>query len=145
MKILKNRRTLNKHFRLIHRNKIKKICKLCNRELGSADSLRRHINSAGDRPRYPCTFPGCGKSFTSQYTVTKHVNDEHAGNQARFHCAFCFKLFIQKCDLTRHMNTHRWKELSMPHMWMQICTAQPPKKTSGKMMELLKNQFLIRN
>ncbi|XP_035716183.1 zinc finger protein 177 [Folsomia candida] len=106
--ISKNRVSLKGHVRYIHGIK-KYSCNICNRKFGRPYALRQHVeNSHGTTPRsrYPCKFPGCGKSFLNKSTECTHFRREHVQNPVRFLCQLCGIEFKRKEHLTNHVSTH---------------------------------------
>ncbi|OXA47395.1 hypothetical protein Fcan01_18015 [Folsomia candida] len=72
-------------------------------------TLQGHIYTAHntmERPRFPCGFPGCGKTYLNPETVSKHVKTEHTENPTRFPCILCGKEFRTRRDLESHISTH---------------------------------------
>ncbi|KKK22645.1 C2H2 transcription factor (TFIIIA) [Aspergillus rambellii] len=66
-------------------------CSNCSMTCSTARELRRHLEvahgnvSLEDRRIFPCTFPGCDRSFTKKGNLTVHVRTVHDGEK-RFIC-----------------------------------------------------------
>ncbi|KAJ6080071.1 hypothetical protein N7467_009824 [Penicillium canescens] len=62
---------------------------------------------APERTRYYCEFPDCGKSYTTQGSLTQHRHT-HSSEWTRYYCEFpnCGKSFATKGSLKEHGNTH---------------------------------------
>ncbi|XP_035712316.1 PR domain zinc finger protein 5-like [Folsomia candida] len=108
-RIFRNPRTLSNHIKRLHTNRDRAICDVCHRGFFSPDNLRRHISAVHctiTRPRFPCGFPACDKSYLTKADVSKHIKIEHAENPARFPCTLCGKEFRSKHNLDAHISTH---------------------------------------
>ncbi|OXA45956.1 zinc finger protein 227 [Folsomia candida] len=106
----KNRLVLNVHFRMQH-GPYKKIyrCKICHKEFSTSQSIKKHMaamHSTKPRPRLPCTFSGCDKSFLNKDDVTQHFKMNHTENPRRFRCTLCDKKFKYPRDLNEHLMYH---------------------------------------
>ncbi|XP_035715452.1 gastrula zinc finger protein XlCGF49.1-like [Folsomia candida] len=101
---------LGRHIREVHSNKPKHMCKMCSRQFSRASHLRDHMTRmhthVEERPRYPGTVPGCGKSFLGKSFIKRHFNMEHATNPVRFNCTLCPKQFKTKQNLLVDIGTH---------------------------------------
>ncbi|KXG53500.1 Zinc finger, C2H2 [Penicillium griseofulvum] len=79
--------SLQSHIRIVHPPK----CPECPLVCSTARGLRRHLEIAHgnvtleERKIFPCTVPGCGRSFTKQGNLTVHVRTVHDGEK-RFVC-----------------------------------------------------------
>ncbi|OXA41531.1 Zinc finger protein 26 [Folsomia candida] len=109
-KKLKNRLVLYTHMQNFHSNKAKQRCKVCNAEFAMIRELRGHMErrhkSREERPRLPCTFSGCPKTFLDKVNLANHFKQQHAQNAVRYPCTLCGKEFTQKQNLDRHIATH---------------------------------------
>lgn len=50
------------------------------------DSLRDHVHNVHRNHRFPCTMPGCPKTFGMPRQQTKHIRSKHDG--ARYPCSY---------------------------------------------------------
>lgn len=85
------------------------LCPICQRQYSRMESLRNHMNlvhNTTERPRHPCTFPGCGKTYQNKTWVVYHFRMEHYENPARFGCTLCGREFKANPDLVKHIATH---------------------------------------
>ncbi|OXA47567.1 zinc finger protein 25 [Folsomia candida] len=105
----KNRIALSSHMRTFHSNRKRPSCDTCHRVFFDLRYLRKHIDtvhSTMDRPRFPCTFSGCEKTFLNKGYMAHHVKTEHAQNPARFPCKLCGKEFKTRSHLKQHIPSH---------------------------------------
>lgn len=78
---------LQAHIRSVHPPE----CPHCSLQCLTSRELRRHLEIAhGDvsleeRRQFPCTVPGCGRSFTKKGNLTVHIRTVHEGEK-RFAC-----------------------------------------------------------
>ncbi|XP_035712267.1 zinc finger protein 135-like [Folsomia candida] len=108
-KVSQNGPALNAHLARFHANRERPSCDTCHRVFSSFSYLRRHMDtthSTKERPRLPCTFPGCEKTYLNKGDVAKHVKLEHAQNLVRFPCTLCGKDFKTRGELKQHIPTH---------------------------------------
>ncbi|XP_035712187.1 zinc finger protein 467-like [Folsomia candida] len=71
--------------------------------------LQRHIgavHSTKERARFPCTFPGCEKTYLNKHHIAQHVHKEHAKHPVRFWCTLCGREFKTRTLLESHIPTH---------------------------------------
>ncbi|OXA42998.1 Zinc finger protein 28 [Folsomia candida] len=107
-KTIKNTRQ-RYHFLAFHNGRPKQKCVICHREFIRPSELRRHIesvHSTKERPRFPCGFSGCGKTYLDKKQVLNQFRMEHVPNPVRFKCTFCRNVFKTRSDLERHIGTH---------------------------------------
>lgn len=101
-------------------------CPQCPIVCSTSRELRRHLEvahgdvSLEDRKIFPCTVPGCGRSFTKKGNLTVHVRTVHEGEK-RFVCGEtdlssskkvegwngegCGKRYSSKLSLEEHVRT----------------------------------------
>lgn len=94
---------------MLHTPRDRPSCDTCHRTFYTPATLRRHIASVHntkERPRFPCGFPRCDKSYLSKNIVSQHVKTEHTENAVRFPCPLCGKEFKNRYKLERHISTH---------------------------------------
>ncbi|XP_035713565.1 zinc finger protein 431 [Folsomia candida] len=100
---------LSRHVALMHTNRIRPACNICNKTLSNQKNLRNHIDfvhNKKEQPRFPCGFPGCEITYLYKSDVLKHVRAEHAENPVRYPCTLCGKDFKTRTDLGQHIYTH---------------------------------------
>lgn len=57
---------------------------------------------------YPCSLPGCGKTFARLYSLRAHTTRVHAAERP-FRCTRCPASFARNHDLKRHERLHEYK------------------------------------
>lgn len=92
-----------------HTNRERPSCVTCHRAFFNSTTLRNHIkraHSTKERPRFPCSFPGCEKTFLNKIYISQHVKTEHAQTPILFACTLCGREFKLKNHLNNHFSTH---------------------------------------
>ncbi|XP_035712276.1 zinc finger protein 708-like [Folsomia candida] len=108
-KILKNPLTLSAHIKMVHTDRVRTSCDICHRVGSTPWNLRLHLataHSTEERPRFPCGFLDCDRSYLTKGDLSKHIRAEHAENPVRFPCTLCGKEFKSRQNLTTHIATH---------------------------------------
>ena len=52
-------------------------------------------------------FKYCGKLYHTGKKLTKHINQEHPGEQTIYACAYCAQLFNQYSEYLQHLEEHK--------------------------------------
>ena len=95
---------LNHHVKTVHSDCISYSWEICGKVLTSKPHLKRHAITHNP-PTVPC--PICGKIFSHQENVVRHVKTIHVSDdQKKYQCEICCKGFIVKTTLEDHMNWH---------------------------------------
>ncbi|XP_021958932.1 zinc finger protein 135 [Folsomia candida] len=100
---------LRQHVGRFHSGRPKHRYKICLREFKRARDLLGHmanIHDTSERPRHPCTFPGCGKTYQNIGSKIRHVKIQHSQNPVRFSCTLCGHKAKCRGELDRHVRTH---------------------------------------
>ncbi|XP_021961413.1 zinc finger protein 182 [Folsomia candida] len=101
--------TLCTHIENLHTNQERPKGDIAHQASSSTTNLPNDVEAVHstkkERPRFPCTFPGCEKSYLSKSKVAKHYRTQHSENPVRFRCTVCEKKFKTKADLGRHSST----------------------------------------
>ncbi|XP_045509043.1 zinc finger protein 615-like isoform X1 [Colias croceus] len=101
-KVYHKRTTLNNHYNLVHLQKTKNYCELCDRYFLTGYRLRDHKATTHDRLPKPktkmCSI--CGRAFQTNRLLQNHMRT-HTGERP-FHCEFCTASFTQKYALVSH-------------------------------------------
>lgn len=97
------------HIRRVHTNRKRPHCDVCHQTFFDPRNLRRHmddVHGPKERPRFPCTLPGCEKTYLKQRYLSQHVKTEHSENPVKFPCPLCGKEFKLRSNLEGHIFTH---------------------------------------
>lgn len=114
MKTFKNHLRRNAHWRIMHSGRPKYPCDNCDRKFLTRENLKKHAQTVHTkterRPRLPCEFPGCAKTYLNKVSVMKHFRAEHAKVPDRYGCTLCGKEFKARGDLRLHISSHTTKK-----------------------------------
>lgn len=84
-----------------------------------ADVPIQKVNTDSKRRRpkvFQCSFDGCGKSFDSQWGLTRHIRTHTKEKPFKCNYPGCGKCFSEKCGLKRHVSSHdHTKPYKCPH------------------------------
>lgn len=79
-------------------------CPLCSVACSNRGQLLGHLRThTGERP-FPCTEPGCSKTFVRNEELTRHRRI-HSGDRP-YSCSTCGKAFTRKDHLNKHVRVH---------------------------------------
>lgn len=109
MQLYKNPKSLETHLANFHSNRARSYCNICNKTFATERSLQGHritAHTATPRPRLPCSFPWCGKSYLNKFAVASHIRMEHSQNPTVFRCTLCSKEFKCRKNLSIHIAIH---------------------------------------
>ena len=59
-----------------------------------------------ERKSYPCSFPGCFKTYTRASRLMLHINYFHLRKEKPNICSVCSKRFMENSALVFHMRCH---------------------------------------
>ncbi|ODM89552.1 putative zinc finger protein, partial [Orchesella cincta] len=120
-KIFAERGNLNKH-QVVHTGERKFVCHLCpeTQTFTANSALKGHlvkvhgkkkgeeftVGEGNFRKKLKCKFPLCMKDFDSELELQIHVGQDHQGDNSRFICKLCGKVFKNQQRLTRHNEVH---------------------------------------
>ena len=79
-------------------------CKICHKAYVAMNLLTQHTHNVHDKERFPCTFEGCSKTFTTDNGVKTHVKCHTAAKTKM--CNKCCCTFLNESELKAHMLTH---------------------------------------
>ena len=101
-KSISSMHALKNHISAVHRNEVNFECDVCHLKINSYSALVTHKKSKHEKVTYGCDF--CGKRFTLQHTLKKHMDANHGGHV--FHrCEICQRKFIEKATYESHILT----------------------------------------
>ena len=83
-------------------------CKICHKAYVAMNLLTQHTQNIHDKERFPCTFEGCSKTFTTENGVKSHLK-HHTAPKTKM-CDKCCRTFLTESELKAHMLTHYDKQ-----------------------------------
>ncbi|XP_035700437.1 zinc finger protein 555-like isoform X2 [Folsomia candida] len=109
---------LNKHVAIHDDNRGIK-CEICGKvvkhlRIHKSNVHKNRIRPAY-RPRLPCGYLGCDKTYLTKAKLKNHVGQVHSKNPVRFLCKLCGKELNSEQSLEQHIATHTTeKSLTCP-------------------------------
>lgn len=100
---------LKVHLKYVHKafGSTDKTCNICNKTFTSKNGFIRHYRiHTGTFVK--CSFSGCGKQFTTNFNLKKHVELVHDDVRA-YQCCKCPKSYKSNAHLTKHVETEHMK------------------------------------
>jgi len=101
-----NRRVTMVEHMQTHTNTRPKKCELCGASFSSSYTLRRHIRSSAHSERPSLTCRICGKKFHTAHNLQAHQTTAH-GTSKGYKCGTCSVLFQNRRYLLTHLLTHQ--------------------------------------
>ena len=105
---------INYHMKL-HFNKLV-YCTFCFMGFQKFDRLKEHIEThtgiaksqdmAVKKKKAPGRCYICKKVYSSMFSLRRHVETQHRGNNKKVSCPVCDKIFNSKAQMTEHMHVH---------------------------------------
>ncbi|OXA39269.1 zinc finger protein 888-like [Folsomia candida] len=94
----------------VHKNRVRPACEICKKTFSSSQNLQVHKNAfhneRTDRPRLPCWYSDCDKTYLTKAEVRKHVGRVRSEDPIRFRCKLCGKELRSGQGLGQHIATH---------------------------------------
>lgn len=116
------------HLDTFHPNQCGIVCPVCDKELPSKRRLKVHMVLHSDKK---ATCPHCGKDFTEEYKLKRHVREVH--DHLKDHvCSTCGKSFARADKLFQHELVHVPKS-DQPVEWVPIQSDVPIPQEALKM------------
>ncbi|KAH3836352.1 putative zinc finger protein 66 [Dreissena polymorpha] len=100
------KKDLNRHVKRVH-GEPSYVCEICQRHYKFRRAYVSHMkchDSDYVKQDYPCEI--CGKTFSTKYVLTTHVNAAHLGIKKSYVCPTCGKTFTQRSSYLMHANVH---------------------------------------
>ena len=93
-----------RHLRL-HGNVVPEVCPYCKKDFRERRSLDKHIKLIHNSERpFACTMPNCNETYRNHVEMKNHVN-QHL-KEYPFECDQCPKTFQKEASLTVHYRSH---------------------------------------
>lgn len=84
----------------------KKCQQVCKTSHNNSPEFEMSKDPHNQRPRHPCKFSQCAKTFATKRGAGNHFRIQHAENPVRFFCTLCPKQFKTRDNLTSHIFSH---------------------------------------
>ncbi|XP_052872911.1 zinc finger protein OZF-like [Anopheles cruzii] len=107
-KMLGNRSALKVHIATMHGNVPNLICDICGKEIGTKQTMERHMNMHMGRDTVERVQCGqCQKWFKGNYVLKKHIQHMHIEQGQTFQCDICQQSYPNSRSLATHkQSTH---------------------------------------
>ena len=118
----RNQSDLSRHISMVHEKNKPHTCSMCDSSFAVKSSLTRHIvevHEENNQKKFMCHL--CSSGFTRETALKNHIlihegkrpfkykeNEEIGGNK----CPWCFSVFQEKDDLSKHIDSAHQTELS---------------------------------
>ncbi|KAK2159849.1 hypothetical protein LSH36_145g07000 [Paralvinella palmiformis] len=105
-KSISNIGNINNHMKQCHPDgDVSVKCEACNKWYKTPASLKQHMRQRHSMNPKKITCPQCDVQFTDRRGLRDHINCVHETTQV-FTCTKCWKVFLTKSRLRRHMYIH---------------------------------------